>query len=876
MAKLLRKTVFGITASLLLISMLTLAFKVEPVKGWIGNVGIRPDGSIYPPDAPISTVDNVTYTLTDNIYGSIGVGKEHIIVDGAGYTVEGPGEYPSWGISLGGSNVTIKNFVVKKFERGIYLDNSIYCRIEGNTLINNTFGINILWSNNNIISGNVFVNDGLAVGGSYDNIVVNNLVNGKPLVYLENVSDYMVEDAGQVVLVNCSGITVKNLNLSNTAIGVQLWNTNNTNIAQNDITNNFIGILMDYASNNSIQQNNIANNTGGILMESAGYFNTIQGNTMTNNNWGGVALLSSAFTIISGNVFVNDGLFTVPTPYENTVVNNLVNGKPLVYLENQSDYVVGDAGQVILVNCNRITVENLNLSNTITGVYLWQTNNTIISENNIRNNGVGVYLVGSSNNTVSGNNITNSRIYGVYFYYKISSNNRFYHNNFVDNAKQVYAADAGWGNMWNDNYPLGGNYWSDYTDVDLCHGPYQNQTGSDAIWDHPYIIDEDNADLYPLVNPWTPISIYVQGIDVSHHQGDINWSKVYGAGYKFAFVKATGGVNFTDPNFIANMEQASQAGLIVGAYHFAYPEYNNAVSEAQHFLNVAGNYMKTGYLRPVLDLEDDPTEDSYPYRMGKENLTNWIHTWMNTVKNETGIEPIIYTGWYARVGDYLDDSIAEYNLWIADWTYDPAISPDTGIWESWDFWQYSNKGSIPGIAGDVDLDLFNGYMQRLYDAFTIPNVKVFNVVWENKTYPITVYSNSTVTHLVFNQTQAQISFNITGSHGSKGYCNITIPKDLLKGPWTYTMDGETPSVIDISEDENATHSFIYFTYIHASTFRITIQGAWVVPEFPSTIILPLFMLTTLIATVLLKKKRKNPNVPKFFSALFLLLCLLSA
>jgi GH25 family lysozyme M1 (1,4-beta-N-acetylmuramidase) len=425
-------------------------------------------------------------------------------------------------------------------------------------------------------------------------------------------------------------------------------------------------------------------------------------------------------------------------------------------------------------------------------------------------------------------------------------------------------------NVWDDGYPSGGNYWSDYTDVDLYYGPYQNQTGSDDIWDHPFIIDENNTDRYPLINPWSHTLSQVQGLDVSHHQGDINWTKVYAAGYRFAFIKATGGMSFTDPNFIANMEQASQAGLLVGAYHFAYPEYNDAVSEAQHFLSVAGNYMKTGYLRPVLDLEDDPKQDSYPYRMGKDNLSKWIHTWMNTVKNETGIEPIIYTGWYARVGNYLDDSIAQYSLWIADWTYDPAISPDTGIWDNWDFWQYSNKGSIPGITGDVDFDLFNGYMQRLYDAFTIPNVKMFNIVWENKTYPITVFSNSTVTHLVFNQTQAQISLNITGSHGSKGYCNITIPKDLLKGPWTYTIDGETPSVIDISEGENATHSFIYFTYIHASTFRITIQGAWVVPEFPSTIILSLLMLTTLIATILLKKKRKTKTPTSLnFSANFI-------
>lgn len=71
-----------------------------------------------------------------------------------------------------------------------------------------------------------------------------------------------------------------------------------------------------------------------------------------------------------------------------------------------------------------------------------------------------------------------------------------------------------------------------------------------------------------------------------------------------------------------------------------------------------------------------------------------------------------------------------------------------------------------------------------------PLTYLFNVTWENKTYPITVLSNSTVSNLTFNQSKAQICLTITGIYGTKGYCNITIPKDLLKGPWTYTIDGK--------------------------------------------------------------------------------------
>ena len=113
-------------------------------------------------------------------------------------------------------------------------------------------------------------------------------------------------------------------------------------------------------------------------------------------------------------------------------------------------------------------------------------------------------LYQSSDNTVSGNNITNNE-YGIRLYW--SSNNKFYHNNLIDNTQQVYIYSSGYANFWDDGYPSGGNYWSDYTDVDLYSGPNQDVPGSDGIWDHPYTIDANNQDRYPLVEPWTPPAI---------------------------------------------------------------------------------------------------------------------------------------------------------------------------------------------------------------------------------------------------------------------------------------------------------------------------------------------------------------------------------
>jgi GH25 family lysozyme M1 (1,4-beta-N-acetylmuramidase) len=208
-----------------------------------------------------------------------------------------------------------------------------------------------------------------------------------------------------------------------------------------------------------------------------------------------------------------------------------------------------------------------------------------------------------------------------------------------------------------------------------------------------------------------PVTGTEDGIDVSHHNGDIDWAKVYDAGYTFAFVKASEGTNFKDDKFVENMENAKKAGVLVGAYHFARPVLNSdAIEEAEWFVDVAGDYIGQEYLPPALDVEDivipEKGIDEHPCAdLGKEKLSEWIRDWMETVKSKTGVEPVLYVNSnYAN--NCLEDYITDYSLWIAHW-YVP--SPNTGVWDSWNFWQYVDKGSVPGISGKVDLDTFNGY-----------------------------------------------------------------------------------------------------------------------------------------------------------------------
>jgi parallel beta-helix repeat protein len=147
------------------------------------------------------------------------------------------------------------------------------------------------------------------------------------------------------------------------------------------------------------------------------------------------------------------------------------------------------------------TIFGNNIINNTRGILLsWLSNNNSIYANNIIGNGYGVWLLGdsASNNSIYGNNVTVNDI-GVYLEY--ATGNRIYHNNFADNIEaDAYVAISGYSNTWDDGYPSGGNYWSDYTGADYYSGSDQDQPGCDGIVDKAYVIDENNVDRYPLMS----------------------------------------------------------------------------------------------------------------------------------------------------------------------------------------------------------------------------------------------------------------------------------------------------------------------------------------------------------------------------------------
>lgn len=466
-----------------------------------------------------------TYILTSNINGTIIIEADGITLNGASYTLLGDGT--SFGVWLQDrANVTLSNLKVSNFEQGIRLSHYspdwhsgqsnlncttnctvknctitgcnyglsfhwyvFNCSVKDNCIANNTYGVCLDGSGhllrNNKIDGNKY--NFWELGGDND-VDATNTINGKVICYWVNQHNQTVSSkAGIVILKNCSGIRIQNLNLTGNGIGVSLYCTSNSEICGNNITNNvWEGITVSRSNNISIIGNRITDNQFAGIEEYEAGNNIISHNLISGNAVGVYYRTISDYEVLSHNqiTYNHDHAMLGPVNHCNATDN----------------YVYGNSGGLD-VGSNCYVARNNITNNEYSGIFF--RSNCLIENNYISGN-----LDALNTNEGQGNNITSNIVcYNSGFAVRLTggsaSGNHVYHNNFIHNnnggvqgsvrgkldSKENDAIPI---NQWDNG--LEGNYWSDYD-------PNKVQPENSTIPNNVYFINDNNIDRHPLTSP---------------------------------------------------------------------------------------------------------------------------------------------------------------------------------------------------------------------------------------------------------------------------------------------------------------------------------------------------------------------------------------
>lgn len=201
-----------------------------------------------------------------------------------------------------------------------------------------------------------------------------------------------------------------------------------------------------------------------------------------------------------------------------------------------------------------------------------------------------------------------------------------------------------------------------------------------------------------------PDGFSVHGIDISHHQGDIDWDALQGLQQaeiplRFVFIKATEGGDHGDPMFSANYVGARSHGFICGAYHFYNPD-TDPIRQADFFISQV--QLGKGDLPPVIDIEVRPS------RSQQDVFYAQLSSFLYRLEAHYGVQPIIYTSYKYKERYLGRQEFDRYPLWIAHYNVESLKYQG-----EWSFWQHSDRGTIPGIHEKTDLNVFNGSFSEL-------------------------------------------------------------------------------------------------------------------------------------------------------------------
>ncbi|MBT0160859.1 hypothetical protein G4O51_12840 [Candidatus Bathyarchaeota archaeon A05DMB-2] len=481
----------------------------------------------------------------------IGENRENTFIDGGGNDTV---------LKVTVNDVTISNFTIQHSggewaDSGIDLSYSANSHIVDNNILNNYFGIGLGY-NNTLTQNNVFNNQwGIREYGGGNHVLIGNNV------YSNHEGIYLYESGNTILIRN---------NVFGNDFGITLEYSEGSNITSNNLHSNGGGIYIGWSSNSYLLNNTISNNAGGITIFDS-FRCTLMNNTLSNNQEG-IRLSFCHGSKLKGNKMTSNGYnfgvydWTLLGYFLDVDTSNLVNGKPVYYMINQTNLIIEPTsfpqiGYLALINSTNITIrnqtfasnyqglllayttnsliENVKAINNKEGVYLWDSNDNVLSRSNVLDNEYGIYLFSSDRNALVENAIGNntegiytsqstyssiigntvySNKYGIHLYWSPRGN--VTDNNILSNEYGIYLEDLSINNIFHNNF-LGNIY-----QVSISGRSYDNiwdsgypsggnfwddygklDTNGDFIGDTPYIINDNNQDRYPLVVPHDPIPI---------------------------------------------------------------------------------------------------------------------------------------------------------------------------------------------------------------------------------------------------------------------------------------------------------------------------------------------------------------------------------
>ncbi len=658
-----------------------------------------------------------------------------------------------------------------------------------------------------------------------------------------------------------------------------------------------------------------------------------------------------------GSIFPEDAPISTIDNIIYTLTDNItVNGPPYDGLVVERNNVIIDGvrrtlkagewrGWGITLKGSNITLKNISIENFAAGVYILGSANIvqgcniasyrgieILSQNNrIIDNNIkcGVYLLGSSNNNIIANRVAGT--YSIYLHQACnntivgntlrgsvsisfnSSGNMIYHNNFSIQLANIYVTGK---NIWDNGYPSGGNYWDNYNGTDIYRGPKQNEPGSDGIGDKPYVINADNIDRYPLMNPY--------GVSQPPK-------------YTLTITTTVGGTTDPAPGTYSYTVNSTIQVIAIPEANFTFERWElDGVNVGS--ANPISIFMNKSYtLHAIFSRPREPTAEFYvqspymPIHAGTPvtfNASSSLHGW-----NGTHAMPIIEYRWNFGDGNitsthepvlthiYMKPGTFNVTLTVIDsaglnsstsknlFVIMPTIisistsSPPTlvgfkveiygtlsdlygnGLKNQTVVIYYTFLGVDTWIPISSDITDNNGHYRiewipQATGYFTLKaswagntthigatsTVTLNSLSYANQ-YVFTVESNSTISALSFNTTDNTLSFNSSGPKGTTGYVKVTIAKSLVTNPQNIKVfiDG-IPTEYVITSTSNSW--LLTFTHMHSARRIMIMMGQASQSFFENPFGSVTIYATLIVAIIILiifsinKKMRKHPRDKK--------------